>query len=282
MPKGTTSSPAASSASTTSASSTARSRCRPAAISSRPTARRGWRSTAHHAVDGAGARAKDDPAYEDIASKFFEHFVAIADAMNTLGGTRPVGRGGRLLLRPAARRRTTTIPLARALAGRPDAAVRRRGPRGRGDRQLPGFKKRCDWFLENRKDLARHISYLRRRRAARPARASPAGDSVARAPRARAALHARREPSSSPVRHPLALRSSIATIRTSSTPTASELPRRLRARRIEHRALRRQLQLARARLVPDELPAGRGARALPPLLRRQLSRWSARPARARC
>ena len=31
--------------------------------------------------------AKEDPAYEDVASKFFEHFVAIADAMNTLGGT---------------------------------------------------------------------------------------------------------------------------------------------------------------------------------------------------
>ena len=31
--------------------------------------------------------AENDPAYEDIASKFFEHFVAIAEAMNTLGGT---------------------------------------------------------------------------------------------------------------------------------------------------------------------------------------------------
>ena len=31
--------------------------------------------------------AKTDPAYEDMASKFFEHFVAIADAMNSLGGT---------------------------------------------------------------------------------------------------------------------------------------------------------------------------------------------------
>ena len=31
--------------------------------------------------------AAEDPAYEDIASKFFEHFVAITDAMNTLGGT---------------------------------------------------------------------------------------------------------------------------------------------------------------------------------------------------
>src|SRR6185369_11499482 len=31
--------------------------------------------------------ARHDPSYEDVASKFFEHFVAIADAMNTLGGT---------------------------------------------------------------------------------------------------------------------------------------------------------------------------------------------------
>ena len=31
--------------------------------------------------------AKESPAYEDLASKFFEHFVAITDAMNNLGGT---------------------------------------------------------------------------------------------------------------------------------------------------------------------------------------------------
>src|SRR5204863_6600271 len=31
--------------------------------------------------------AKEDPAYEDMASKFFEHFVGIADAINTVGGT---------------------------------------------------------------------------------------------------------------------------------------------------------------------------------------------------
>ena len=28
----------------------------------------------------------DDPAYEDVASKFFEHFVYIAQAMNDMGG----------------------------------------------------------------------------------------------------------------------------------------------------------------------------------------------------
>jgi glycogen debranching enzyme len=30
--------------------------------------------------------ASDDPSYEDLASKFFEHFLAIASAMNALGG----------------------------------------------------------------------------------------------------------------------------------------------------------------------------------------------------
>ena len=47
-----------------------------------------------------------------------------------------------------------------------------------------------------------------------------------------------------------------------------------------HRHVRRQLQLARAGLVPAQLPAHRGARALPPLLRRLASRSSAPPARA--
>ena len=31
--------------------------------------------------------ARDNPATEDMASKFFEHFVAITDAINTQGGT---------------------------------------------------------------------------------------------------------------------------------------------------------------------------------------------------
>src|SRR5262249_2190497 len=31
--------------------------------------------------------ARHNPAYEDVASKFFEHFVAIADSLNNLGGT---------------------------------------------------------------------------------------------------------------------------------------------------------------------------------------------------
>ena len=46
--------------------------------------------------------AEHDRAYEDIATKFFEHFAYIADRAERAGA---VGRGGRLLLRRAARRR---------------------------------------------------------------------------------------------------------------------------------------------------------------------------------
>ena len=37
-------------------------------------------------LDIALELALHDPVYEDMASKFFEHFVAIVDAMNSLGG----------------------------------------------------------------------------------------------------------------------------------------------------------------------------------------------------
>ena len=53
--------------------------------------------------------AQHNHVYEDIATKFFEHFLHIAEAMTNIGGDghRPVGRGGRVLLRRAepARRR---------------------------------------------------------------------------------------------------------------------------------------------------------------------------------
>ena len=70
-----TSSRAASSGSTTSASSTAARRCRPAARSSRRTATAGWRCTARTCSSIALELAPHDSAYEDVAIKFFEHFV---------------------------------------------------------------------------------------------------------------------------------------------------------------------------------------------------------------
>ena len=50
----------------------------------------------------AAELAAEDPIYEDMASKFVEHFCCIASAMDRPGPGRHVGRGGRLLLRPAA------------------------------------------------------------------------------------------------------------------------------------------------------------------------------------
>jgi hypothetical protein len=103
--------------------------------------------------------AQEDPSYEDIASKFFEHFVAIADAMNTLGGSglwdeedgfyydRLHVNGAQMPLR--VRSMVGLIPLFAAEVL--EASVIDR---------LSGFSKRMHWFLDNRRDLARHLSYM--------------------------------------------------------------------------------------------------------------------------
>src|SRR6185503_20600721 len=93
--------------------------------------------------------ASGDPAYEDVASKFFEHFVGIADAANTLGGSglwdeedgfyydRLDVDGQEMPLR--VRSLVGLVPLF-AVEVLEDEVVDR----------LPGFKKRLQWFLENR------------------------------------------------------------------------------------------------------------------------------------
>ncbi len=100
-----------------------------------------------------------DHAYEDVASKFFEHFVAIADAINTLGGTglwdeedgfyydQLIVDGRQLPLR--IRSMVGLVPLFTVEVLEEQVLS-----------QLPGFCRRMDWFLENRQDLARHISYM--------------------------------------------------------------------------------------------------------------------------
>ncbi len=103
--------------------------------------------------------AREDPEYEDVASKFFEHFVAIASAMNSLGGNGLWDEtdgfyydqlrvdGTMLPLR--VRSVVGLLPLiAVAVLNYDDIA------------HLPGFRKRMDWFLENRKDLCEQISYM--------------------------------------------------------------------------------------------------------------------------
>ena len=103
--------------------------------------------------------AIEEPSYEDMASKFFEHFVAIVDASNTLGGTGLWDEKDGFyydLLHVHGQ----AVPLrTRSLVGLvPLFAVEVLSD----DRieQLPGFKRRLEWFLEHRSDLARHIAYM--------------------------------------------------------------------------------------------------------------------------
>jgi hypothetical protein len=103
--------------------------------------------------------ASADPVFEDIASKFFEHYVAIADAMNGLGG---IGlwdeedgfyydqihtERGHIPIR--LRSLVGVIPLL-ACEVLEDEVIDR----------LPGFGKRMRWFLEHRGDLAGNIAYM--------------------------------------------------------------------------------------------------------------------------
>jgi hypothetical protein len=103
--------------------------------------------------------ARSNRAYEDMASKFFEHFISIVDAMNSLGGSglwdeedgfyydqMHVGE--------------RTIPLrVRSLVGIMPLIAVEIVEQDVID-ELPGFKKRMEWFLRNRADLARHIGYM--------------------------------------------------------------------------------------------------------------------------
>jgi hypothetical protein len=102
--------------------------------------------------------AAGDPAYEDVASKFFEHFVAIVDAMNRLGGSGLWNEEDGFYYDQLHVNGVHTPLRTRSMVGilpiiaveiLEDAVIDR----------LPGFKHRMQWFLDNRKDLAAHIPY---------------------------------------------------------------------------------------------------------------------------
>jgi hypothetical protein len=105
-----------------------------------------------------GEGGKVRPAYEDMASKFLEHFMQIADAMNSLGGTGLWDETDGFYY-DQAKIDHKIIPLkTRSLVGLlPLIAVEILSE----DRikHLPGFDKRFRWFREHRKDLGRQISH---------------------------------------------------------------------------------------------------------------------------
>ena len=103
-----------------------------------------------------------EQAYEDMASKFFEHFVMIASATNTLAGTGLWDENDGFYYDQIKCGQEVWPLKVRSLVGLlPLIAVEVIDQKTID--KLPGFKKRMDWFLNNRRDLARFISYMESR-----------------------------------------------------------------------------------------------------------------------
>jgi Glycosyl hydrolase family 63 C-terminal domain len=107
--------------------------------------------------------ATQDPAYEDVASKFWEHFIYIAYAMNHLGqegmglwdgkdgffyDVLKFPDGGHFPVR--IRSMVGLIPLFAVETLEPGLLQR-----------LPGFKRRMEWFIDNRPDLTVNVASMR-------------------------------------------------------------------------------------------------------------------------
>ncbi|MBD1927156.1 glucosidase [Trichocoleus sp. FACHB-90] len=106
--------------------------------------------------------AIENPSYEDIASKFFEHFLYIADAMNQMGEKEESlwdetdGFYYDMLHSPNG----SYIPLkVRSMVGLiPLLAVE--VIEEETLEQLPGFKQRMEWFIHNRPNLKKNVACM--------------------------------------------------------------------------------------------------------------------------
>ena len=87
-----------------------------------------------------------------MATKFFEHFIAITDAMNTLGGTGLWDEADGFYYDQIRMGADATPLRLRSLVGMVPLLAVEILESGTIDR-LPGFKERMEWFLANRKDL---------------------------------------------------------------------------------------------------------------------------------
>ncbi len=105
--------------------------------------------------------APENPAYEDIASKFFEHFVNITDAINTIGGTGLWNEEDGFYYDQLLINSNQPMHLrTRSLVGLLPLFATMTLTQESLDR-LPEFKSRVDWFLANRPDLLKYISFRR-------------------------------------------------------------------------------------------------------------------------
>jgi hypothetical protein len=103
--------------------------------------------------------AHENPAYEDVASKFFEHFVYIAHAMHNLGGEgmslwneadgffydvlHTDSEAGPIKVRSM----VGLIPLFAVETLEPEIVDR-----------LPGFKRRMQWFIDHHAEFREHVT----------------------------------------------------------------------------------------------------------------------------
>ena len=251
-------------------------RCRTADTWSRPTAPPGWPSTAARMLSMALELAQEGPGLRGHGVEVLRALRRHRRRDEHARRHGPVGRGGRLLLRPAARRRPRGAA-ADPVAGRPHAAHRRRGARA-GHARSPARRSRKRMQLVPRQP-ARPGSARSRTCTPRAA----AGALLAIPARERLERLLRYMLDENEFLSPYGIRSLSRVHLEPAVPLLARRPesrRRLHARRIDDRHLRRQLELARPGLVSAELPADRGARALSPLLRRRPAGRAARPARA--
>jgi hypothetical protein len=110
----------------------------------------------------AAELAHEDPAYEDVASKFFEHFIHIAQAMNDIGGEGiglwdphdgfyyDVLHMDNSNIPMKVRSIVGLIPLFAAEAFQPRDLIR-----------MPSFMKRMQWFLDHHADVHEHVDMSR-------------------------------------------------------------------------------------------------------------------------
>lgn len=106
--------------------------------------------------------ARENHAYEDVASKFFEHFVYIANATDHLGGhslwNQEDGFFYDVLHMPDGTRRPLKI---RSMVGLIPLFAVETLEQDILDK-LPGFKRRMQWFISNYPEFRAHVDHIER------------------------------------------------------------------------------------------------------------------------
>lgn len=103
--------------------------------------------------------ASYDHAYEDVASKFFEHFISITDSINNFGGTGLWDEQDGFYYDQIRVDKSAHPMRIRSLVGIIPLLATEVLDQEIIDR-LPGFRKRMEWFIEHRPDLAQNISCM--------------------------------------------------------------------------------------------------------------------------